>query len=162
MQARARPLRTAEAPLTAPYVRTLYLMHVLTHATRLRLDEALRDLKLSSFQYTILSVLEHNEGLSSARLSQRFHIKPQSMGEMIAVLVNKGLVSRKESDSNRKILCLSLTAQGLAAVRAGDAIVGQLEVQLMGSFDPADMHLFRKMMRKMLAKLKSETDNDPT
>ncbi len=128
-------------------------MHVLTHATRLRMDEALRDLNLSSFQYTILSVLEHNDGLSSAKLSQRFHVKPQTMGEMIALLVNKGLIIRRESDANRKVLCLSLTEAGVDAVRAGDAIIGQLEVEMLGAFDPAEVHNFRKMMGRMLTNL---------
>ena len=132
-------------------------MHVLTHATRLRMDEALRDLNLSSFQYTILSMLEHNDGLSSAKLSQRFHVKPQTMGEMIALLVNKGLIVRRESHANRKVLCLSLTPLGLDAVRAGDAIIGQLEIQMLGAFDPAEVHSFRKMMGKMLTNLQQAT-----
>ena len=160
MQARLSQTKSAEPipdhALSAPYVRTLYLMHVLTHATRLRLDEVLRELNLSSFQYTILSVLEHNDGLSSAKLSQRFHVKPQTMGEMIALLVGKGLIIRRENGANRKILCLSLTEAGLDAVRAGDAIVGGLEIQMLGAFDPAEVHSFRKMMRKMLSNLQEE------
>ena len=159
MQARLSQTEFAEPSVSAPYVRTLYLMHVLTHATRLRLDEALRELNLSSFQYTILSVLEHNDGLSSAKLSQRFHVKPQTMGEMIALLVAKGLIVRRENDTNRKILCLSLTDAGAQAVRAGDVIVGGLEINMLGGFDPAEVHIFRKMMRKMLSNLQDGEDH---
>ena len=46
-----------------PNAGTLYLVHVLTHATRTRLDDALRHLELSAFQYTILSVLARNAGV---------------------------------------------------------------------------------------------------
>ena len=62
-----------------PNAGTLYLVHVLTHATRTRLDDALRHLELSAFQYTILSVLARNDNLSSSRLSRRFHVTPQAM-----------------------------------------------------------------------------------
>src|SRR4029450_10238298 len=59
----------------------LYLLHALPHASRASLDDALRHLELSSLQYTVMSVLAHNENLSSSRLSRRFYVTPQTMGE---------------------------------------------------------------------------------
>lgn len=135
--------------------RTLYLMHVLTHTTRARLDEALRELDLSSFQYTILSVLEHNSGLSSAGLSRRFQVTPQSMGEVVALLERKGMVSRVEDDSNRKVLLLSLTSAGRAAASAGDAVVDELESSMFADLPRKEMIQFRETLTKLLAQFRA-------
>src|SRR5436190_1247194 len=86
---------------------TLYLLHALTHASRASLDDALRHLELSSLQYTVLSVLAQNEDLSSSRLSRRFYVTPQTMGEIILLLERKGLIERREDPANKKSLLLS-------------------------------------------------------
>lgn len=132
---------------------TLYLMHVLTHATRARLDEALRPLELSSFQYTILSVLAHNAGLSSARLSRRFYVTPQAMGEIIQLLERKGLIERREDPSNKRAMLLSLTKVGEAACQLGDTIVSKLEQTIFEGQSKSKLDLLRSVLTTALAAL---------
>jgi DNA-binding MarR family transcriptional regulator len=138
----------------ASHASTLYLVHVLTHATRTRLDEALRGLELSSFQYTILSVLAHNAELSSARLSRRFHVTPQAMGETILLLEKKGLIERRENPSNKKALLLSLTKSGQAAWEQGEAIVSKLEQTVFAGHSRAELSALRATLTKALATLR--------
>ena len=140
----------------APNVGTLYLVHVLTHATRSRLDEALRGLELSSFQYTILSVLAHNAELSSARLSRRFHVTPQAMGETILMLEKKGLIERREDPANKKALLLSLTRSGQAAWEQGEAIVSKLEQTIFAGHSKAEVAALRAILTKALATLRDQ------
>nr|WP_249209852.1 MarR family transcriptional regulator [Bradyrhizobium manausense] len=128
-------------------------MHVLTHATRTRLDDALRPLDLSSFQYTILSVLARNAGLSSARLSRRFYVTPQTMGEIILLLERKGLIERREDPSNRKAMLLSLTKSGVAACEKGDIIVSTLEQTIFEGHSKAELNLLRSVLTTALAAL---------
>ena len=139
---------------SADSARTLYLMHVLTHTTRARLDESLREFDLSSFQYTILSVLEHNPRLSSAGLSRRFAVTPQSMGEVVALLERKGMISRVEDDNNRKVLLLGLTEAGLAATHAGDAVVDELEKSMFGKLTKKEAAQFRETLSKLLSQFR--------
>ena len=98
-------------------------MHALTHASRSSLDDALRHLDLSSLQYTVLSVLARNENLSSSRLSRRFYVTPQAMGEIILLLERKGLIERREDPANKKVLLLSLTRFGKSVCAEGDVQV---------------------------------------
>jgi len=106
---------------------TLYLVHALTHASRSRLDDALRHLDLSSLQYTVLSVLAQNADLSSSRLSRRFYVTPQTMGELILLLEKKGLIERRANPANKKTLLLSLTRFGKVVCAKGDVQVKRLE-----------------------------------
>src|SRR5689334_4632464 len=100
------------APSPRSSAGTLYLVHTLAHASRSMLDDALRHLDLSSLQYTVLSVLAQNANLSSSRLSRRFYVTPQTMGELILLLERKGLIERREDPANKKALLLSLTRLG--------------------------------------------------
>jgi DNA-binding MarR family transcriptional regulator len=143
------------APRTAS-ASTLYLVHVLTHASRSQLDDALRHLDLSSFQYTILSVLAKNENLSSSRLSKRFHVTPQTMGEVILLLERKGLIERREDPANKKALLLSLTKQGHAVCADGDAIVQKLERKIFGDLSGAELAILRSILTNALAALRDK------
>ena len=132
---------------------TLYLVHVLTHATRTRLDAALAGLGVSSFHFTILSVIVRNEGLSSARLSRRFHVTPQAMGETVLMLEKKGLVVRTEDPANRKALHLGVSAEGRALVSKAEAVVAGFEQDLFTGQDTKDIEIFRRVLVDTLATL---------
>lgn len=140
---------TLDKPLTR--AGTLYLVHVLTHATRTRLDEQMATLGLSSFQYTILSVIARHEGLSSSKLSRRFHVTPPAMGEVILLLERKGLITRQEDPANRKILRLSLTAQGMSVAEKGDAIVAAFEKRVFSGLSETQVEGLRDVLTKALA-----------
>jgi DNA-binding MarR family transcriptional regulator len=138
---------------------TLYLVHVLTHASRSRLDAALSHLDLSSFQYTALSVLAHNENLSSARLSQRFFVTPQAMGELILVLERRGLIERREDVVNRKALLLSLTERGRSIWSQADAIAKKIERNLFGGLSNLELETFRSILSNALTILREQSND---
>jgi DNA-binding MarR family transcriptional regulator len=133
---------------------TLYLVHALTHASRSRLDDALRHLDLSPLQYTILSVLAQNRDMSSSRLSRRFYVTPQAMGEIILLLERKGLIERREDPANRKALLLSLTKLGRAVYAEGAAIVEKLEHAIFADLSGSDVVALRSLLSNALAQLR--------
>jgi DNA-binding MarR family transcriptional regulator len=139
-----------------PKAGTLYLIHVLTHATRTRLDGALSHLGLSAFQYTILDVIKRNTGLSSAKVSRRFHVSAQAMGELILSLERRGLVTREEDPKNRKILHLSLTREGKRLANLGDKLRGDLENHLFGAYSAEEMRHFRDIIGSALDLVRQE------
>ena len=135
---------------------TLYLVHVLTHASRNKLDAALAHLELSSFQYTALSVLVHNENLSSSQLSRRFHVTPQAMGELILLLERRGLIERREDTENKRTLLLSLTEHGQAVWARADVIAKKIERDIFGDLSDAEMATLRSILNNALAVLRDQ------
>lgn len=135
---------------------TLYLVHVLTHASRSKLDAALAHLALSSFQYTALSVLAHNENLSSSRLSRRFHVTPQAMGELILLLEKRGLIERREDIENKRTLLLSLTKRGQSVWAKADVIAKKIEREIFGDLSDAEMGTLRSILDNALAVLRDQ------
>ncbi len=79
---------------------------------RQKSEDALRPHNLTPMQFTILASLKSWDGLSSAELSRRFGVTPQTMGEMIGNLERRALIARVQDPSNRRALRLSLTEAG--------------------------------------------------
>src|SRR5579872_6455295 len=94
-----------------PHARLSYLVRQVQLATYQRLDQALRSFGVTPTQYTVLSILSRRESLSSAALSRRLAVTPQSANEIVATLGVQGLVRRTEDVTNRRIRQLELTAK---------------------------------------------------
>jgi DNA-binding MarR family transcriptional regulator len=140
---------------TAP--RTIYLVKMLDIAVRAGLEQRLQEFQLTGAQYTVLSLLSTRDNLSSADLSRRFLVTPQSMNEMIMALERKGLVSRQEDEGNRRILRVKLTPHGQAILKKCDKQVDSLEAELFGTLDPDALTALRDTMNTVIASHRGAT-----
>jgi DNA-binding MarR family transcriptional regulator len=140
---------------TAP--RTIYLVKMLDIAVRAGLEPRLQEFQLTGAQYTVLSLLSTRDNLSSADLSRRFLVTPQSMNEMIMALERKGLVSRQEDEGNRRILRVKLTPHGQAILKKCDKQVDSLEAELFGALDPDALTALRDTMNTVIASHRGAT-----
>jgi DNA-binding MarR family transcriptional regulator len=140
---------------TAP--RTIYLVKMLDIAVRAGLEQRLQEFQLTGAQYTVLSLLSTRDNLSSADLSRRFLVTPQSMNEMIMALERKGLVSRQEDEGNRRILRVKLTPHGQAILKKCDKQVDSLEAELFGTLDPNALTALRDTMNTVIASHRGAT-----
>lgn len=107
--------------------RTIYLLNQANYALRSMLDAKLRAVSMTGIQYTILSLVDRHEGISSAELSRRFFVTAQTMNEIINGMVRRLLLSRKEDPNNKRILRLKLTARGRKTLKECDAIADEIE-----------------------------------
>ncbi len=93
--------------------RTLYLIKRAEIEVTSRMAVTLEDFDITPIQFTVLYFVDYDKGdLSSAQLSRRFSMTPQSMNELVAVLEKKKLLKKTTDPSHRRILRLSLTAKG--------------------------------------------------
>jgi DNA-binding MarR family transcriptional regulator len=130
--------------------RSFYLLNQVSSAVRLRLERALREFELTATQYTVMSRVKGREILSSARLARAHHVSPQTMNELIANLVARGLLQRKEDPDNRRVLLVSLTDGGRELLEACDRKVDVLETEFFASFNTADHGMFRKLLEVLI------------
>ncbi|MCP2164039.1 MarR family winged helix-turn-helix transcriptional regulator [Goodfellowiella coeruleoviolacea] len=137
-----QPADTEEDP--APL--TLYLVKRLELVIRALLDERLRELGLTTPQYTALSVLHRRSPLSSAQLARRSFVRPQSMHEMVLALEERGLIERHRDAGNRRVLLARLTQQGEELLARCQPVVAELESHLLGGMGPRRRAEFRRML----------------
>lgn len=121
-------VRTTES---SPRSRTIYLIAMVHHALRAtRLEPALKPLGVTPLQYTILTVIEAHPGLSSAQLSRRFYVTPQTMGQVLAGLAARGLLRRREDPDNRRVLLVQVTAKGRKLIDACSREIAPIEEEI--------------------------------
>ncbi len=110
-------------------------LRVAVGAFKRRVREASAAGELSGPQLTALSRLDRQGCMTTAELARREQISPQAMGATIASLEDLGLVARSADPADGRRSILSLTMEGMAAIRSGrNALVDRITAVLEESF----------------------------
>ncbi|RMH52758.1 MAG: MarR family transcriptional regulator [Alphaproteobacteria bacterium] len=128
----------------------MFLLHQAAQSVRSRLEARLRPLGVTGIQYTILAMVAARPGLSSAELSRRFFVTPQTMNETVAGLARRGLVTRCAAPGNRRVLILAPTADGLALLADCDRIADAVEADAFGWLGAEETARLRRLARRLL------------
>ncbi|MFT8243789.1 MarR family winged helix-turn-helix transcriptional regulator [Roseomonas sp. BN140053] len=144
-------------------MRTMYLLRQAQLASYARLEAALAGFGLTPTQYTALSLSDRpgeggeeraegqaGSGPSSAELARRLGVTAQAMNEMIAALERKGLIRRREAAENRRILRISLTAEGTALLARCDAVVDGVEQEFLGVLAGGELDALRGTLVRLV------------
>lgn len=109
-------------------------------------DEALRQVGLTTSQYAVLGFLEDTGALSSAELARRCYVTPQTMNQLVAGLEARSLVHRVAHPSHRRILPTSLTEQGRRVVAAAHELVGAVEARMTAELSEDERHQLTRLL----------------
>jgi DNA-binding MarR family transcriptional regulator len=131
--------------------RLSYLVRQAQLATYQQLDQALRGFGLTPAQYTALAILSRrSESLSSAALSRRLGVTPQSANEVVATLSAQQLVRRAQDAENRRVRHLLLTPKGRNLLARCDAEVDRFEQAFFGDLSTAERETLRQLLVKLV------------
>lgn len=130
-------MSTSDMP--EPMARRLgYALKRAQHALRTAMDEALRPLGLTTPQYSVLSAIELNPGISNAALARAAFVTAQTMQGIVANLERAGLLKRKEDPSHGRILKGELTRKGEKVLREAHEAVAKVEGLMLATLDPGE------------------------
>ncbi|WP_344972811.1 MarR family winged helix-turn-helix transcriptional regulator [Salinactinospora qingdaonensis] len=141
-----RATEEPDHPPRLPEPRIIYLVKRVELIARAQLDQITREHGLTTPQYTALSVLRAQPGLSAAQLSRRSFVSPQAMTEMVGALETKGMISRHPDPENRRVLRAYLTDDGRAALEACDRGADLLEEHMLRDVTPQDTTALRRAL----------------
>ncbi len=68
-------------------------------------------------QEHLLHMLQHHPAIHQKELAEKMHVRPQSLGEMLAKLEENGLIARKKDPSDGRATLVELTSAGETAER---------------------------------------------
>ncbi|MEV4496326.1 MarR family transcriptional regulator [Micromonospora arborensis] len=122
-------------------------------------NRVLRPFGLTVPQYSALLMLAENPNISGARLARLGGVTAQAMNGVVALLDQRGLISRTTSPDHAKVLLLRLTRAGVALLREADREAVAVERRLMGSFSDQDLATFRTQLATAIEVL-TEHAND--
>ena len=131
--------------------RTVYLIKRIETEVTARMNKALAEYDITLSQFIILNFVQDNsDDLSSAQLSRRFKMTPQSMNEVVTTLQRKELLLKNVDGDNKRILRISLTEKGINTLKQCNITIDALENELFGGFTEGDLDVFRNFMGRFL------------
>lgn len=116
-------------------------------AERARQDVERSDLSLTEFG--VLEALYHKGDLSAGELSRRVLLRSGSLTYVIDKLVDRGLIRRRECDTDRRRTYLVLTARGRATIRRmwpGHALAIE---RATGGLTPAEKRAATRLLKRL-------------
>ncbi|EIC85955.1 MarR family winged helix-turn-helix transcriptional regulator [Serratia sp. M24T3] len=110
-----------------------YALKRCQHVLRLRMDEVLRPLSLTTPQYAVLSAIEAEPGISNARLARTAFVTPQTMQGILANLERNGIITRLPDPLHGRILRSELTVLGQETLLNAHRAVSRVEEMMFTS-----------------------------
>ena len=130
-----------------------YTLKKTQHALRLQMDEALKEINLTTPQYAVLAQLELEPGISNAELARRSFITAQTMHGIVAKLEQRGLIKREKSPNHGRVIFTNLSEKGLEAVQKAHRLIRDVESKMMSTISHDDKIIFEKLLLECLKNL---------
>ncbi|WGY01687.1 MarR family transcriptional regulator [Nocardioides sp. QY071] len=130
--------RTSSRLVAKPVPSLSYVVGRLDKALASAMGEKVAKYGVTLPQYTALSVLEIQSGLSNAQLARRAFVRPQSMMQVVSELERKGLIERALEPDNGRILRTKVTKAGHRLLEDCNNDVAELEKEMLADVAPAD------------------------
>ncbi len=128
-----------------------------------RIDQRMQPLGLTAMQWEPLALIYYENVDTVAALARESQVNCGSMTRMLDRLEAKGLLRRRRSEADRRVVHLELTAKGREVAQAIRPVaVEELEHYLEG-FTPAEVSLLTQLLGRMLAngrRMDDEAQND--
>lgn len=96
-------------------------------------------------QYSVLTVIEHNPGLSQTQVAQALGIKKPNLVAMIDALEARGLVLRLPTPRDRRSHALTMTRQGAVLMRTLHRLSGEHEARVMARLGGAYAAIYQPL-----------------
>lgn len=117
-----------------------------SHAVGRALYELFGEQQLTPVQFGVLAQLAVTPDLNGSELARRVLIRPQSMGEVISTLVDRGHLVRRNRGGRGRPVSLQLTEQGRTTLdRAGAALDAMHDSGGLG-LAPVDLRTLNELL----------------
>ncbi len=138
--------------------RTVYLIKRIETEVAAKMNKALTEYDVTLSQFIVLNFVNDNPNdLSSAQLSRRFNMTPQSMNEVVTTLQRKELMDKNVDANNKRILRISLTEKGKDILKQCNETIDAVEKELFGELSDTDLQTLRGLIGTVLTHIRNKT-----
>lgn len=135
--------------------RTVYLIKRIETEIAAQMNRALSDFGITLSQFIVLNFVRDNpSGLSSAQLSRRFKMTPQSMNQTVTLLELKALILKNADVENKKNLRISLTEKGINLLNQCNSSIDEIEQSLFSTLSETELDTLRGLIGSILQAIK--------
>ena len=104
---------------------------------------------LRPVDFSILSVIRHNPGITSKQLCSALNLLPPNLVGKIATLDKRGLLVRHPHPSDGRALGLQLTPAGHALMRKAEQSAFELEAEAAGALTASERRTLLRLLQKV-------------
>jgi len=104
---------------------------------------------LRPVDFSVLSLITHNPGITSSQLCSALSILPPNLVGMVNALARRGLIHRLPHPRDGRALGLHLTAEGQALMRDAECTARNLEDEATGQLSTAERKTLIRLLRKV-------------
>jgi DNA-binding MarR family transcriptional regulator len=105
--------------------------------------------KVRPAQYSVLTVIEHNPGLSQTRLADALGIKKTNLVAMIDELEERSLARRMPTENDRRSRALFLTPKGKALMSRLHQLDGEIDRRMTQGLSAGERRQFCEALRRV-------------
>jgi DNA-binding MarR family transcriptional regulator len=133
-----------------------YLLRQAQAATRLTLERALDDLRVTPPQFAVLTMLRAYPGLSGADLARVALLTPQTVGVIVRNLERDGAIRNTPHPVHGRVLQWTLTRRGGTLLDKSRQRVAALERRLVSGLGAKSQVTIRRWLSKIAADLQQD------
>jgi DNA-binding MarR family transcriptional regulator len=151
-----------DASVKDAYVKTVgYRLNHTARLQRARAAKLLAGLGLFPGQETVLKLLAEHDGRTMGDLAGALRVRPPTASKTIARLTAQGLVERRTSNGDGRLVRVHLTDTGRERANAIDGIWHALEQEMVDGLDGKDRKRLRKLLRRIERNLAGRLGTEP-
>lgn len=133
-----------------PFAKTIgYRLNHTARLQRALSARLLSDLGLFPGQESVLKLLAEQDGRTMGDLATALRVRPPTASKTIARLTTQGLVERRATDGDGRLVRVFLTEVGRERSGAIDAVWETLENDIVAGLDGKERKRLRKLLRKV-------------
>jgi DNA-binding MarR family transcriptional regulator len=125
---------------------------------RARQGALLADLGLFPGQDQVLRALLVQDGMTMSEIAAELQVRPPTASKMAARMGAEGLVERRSSSGDARLVMIHITDAGRALADKLLAISRQLERQLLADMDDKDARRLRRLLKRASRNLRPESN----
>ena len=126
-----------------------FLLKDLSRLYVLRFEQRARSISRTLPQCKVLVRLEHNEGVSQARLAEISELDPMTMVRIVDRMEADALLERRPDLEDRRARCLHLTAKGRSLLDDVWRLAEETRAEIFAGVARADRDVFMKVLGQL-------------
>jgi DNA-binding MarR family transcriptional regulator len=107
---------------------------------------------LRPVDFSVLSLITHNPGITSKQLSSSLNILPPNLVAMVNGLEKKDMISRRPHPHDGRAMGLHLTDSGLEIMRNAERTAAELEISSTPNLSTSERKTLLRLLKKVYLK----------
>jgi DNA-binding MarR family transcriptional regulator len=104
---------------------------------------------LKPVDFSVMSVIHHNPGVTSRQLCATLNILPPNLVGLIQSLESRGLIERKPHPTDGRALGLHPTAKGLSLMQQAEVTASELEIDASSKLTTSQRQTLVQLLQKI-------------